>query len=245
LSGARRKIGPSDGREGSVLFYKEKIPAPRGKIHQIKRNLYLAGAAGARDVENIDFGIVPSGDDKDSIDNYLRELPAGGKIITAINPFTTWESKNWFVERWAALADRLIEELNCEVILIGSPSDKAGAERVSALMKENAYNLTGRTSLTELAELYKRIDLFVGCDTGPMHLAAAMGAKVIALMGPTAPETHGPFGEGHIVLQTNLACIECWKKTCPLRTNACMKGISVEDVFNAVKDAKNNMSFKK
>jgi ADP-heptose:LPS heptosyltransferase len=117
--------------------------------------------------------------------------------------------------------------------LTGSPADKDEIDEILEMMQEKAYNFAGKTTLKELAELYSRVECFIGGDTGPMHLAVAVERPVIALMGPTTPITHGPYGEGHIVIQKDIECKECWNRSCDdLR---CMEEIEVEEVFRAAR----------
>ena len=101
-------------------------------------------------------------------------------------------------------------------------------------IKGKCFNAAGKTTIRELACLYKQVDLFIGGDTGPMHLAAAVNTPVIALMGPTDPRTHGPYGDNNIVIQKDLDCINCWERECS-RDHACMQKIQVEEVLEAVK----------
>jgi ADP-heptose:LPS heptosyltransferase len=89
----------------------------------------------------------------------------------------------------------------------------------------------GETSLKELCAILKRVDLMVTCDSGPMHIAAAMGTPTVALFGPTDPERTGPYGGGHKVLQGRMTCIPCFKRKC--RENQCMREIEVEEVLAA------------
>jgi len=93
-------------------------------------------------------------------------------------------------------------------------------------------NLAGKTGLKELAGLFSLADLVLTPDTGPMHLAAAVQAPLIALFGPTAPWRTGPYGNNHVILRKPLACSPCFKKKCP--TMECMKSLSVEEVLEAV-----------
>lgn len=243
LSGANRRIGPADGREGSTLFYQEKLPVPaRGELHQVERNLFLAqgesresreGREG-REGREIDYGIRISREERREVESLLTERGLlTDQPLIAINPFTTWVSKDWFIESWARVGDSLIGELGSRVIFTGGGEDRERIEEILALMQREAFNLAGCTSLKELAELYKRVDLFLGGDTGPMHLAAAMETKVIALFGPTNPVTHGPYGERHTLLQADLDCIPCWKKRCPSKRE-CMREIQVDHVLEAV-----------
>jgi 3-deoxy-D-manno-octulosonic-acid transferase/heptosyltransferase-1 len=101
------------------------------------------------------------------------------------------------------------------------------------MMKKEPGNLAGRTSLKELAYLFTRSNVLVTTDTGPMHIAAAMGCPVVALFGPTAPWRTGPYGKGHRVIRAEMDCSPCFKKKCDHMT--CMKEITVEEVFEATK----------
>jgi len=101
-------------------------------------------------------------------------------------------------------------------------------------MATNGINLGGRTSLSELAYLYKKARFVITTDSGPMHLAAAVGTPVIALFGPTDPARTGPYGEGHTIVREELPCSPCFLKKCP--TKKCMKEILPEQVFAVVKN---------
>ena len=107
-------------------------------------------------------------------------------------------------------------------------------EDISRKMKRRPINLAGRTSLKQLAYLFTRCAALVTTDTGPMHIAAAMGCRVVALFGPTAPWRTGPYGQSHKVIRADLECSPCFKKKCNDMT--CMKEITVDMVFEAVKD---------
>ena len=97
---------------------------------------------------------------------------------------------------------------------------------------EGALDLTGKTSLKTLAEVLRAADLIVCPDTGPMHLAAAVGTPVVALFGPTAPWRTGPFGPGHTVLRTKVECSPCFRKSC--HEPRCMTGLEPDVVYQAV-----------
>ena len=227
------RMGPGDGRELSTFFYQAKIDMPKKKMHQVERNLHMAGALEA-DTEEVNYGLKMTPIIKSRVSRMfeVENIPKKEKLII-INPFTTWESKNWFLERYFELAKRLID-LGYFVVFTGSKSDREALNRFE-YQKGRFANLAGRTDLEELAEIYHRADLYIGGDTGPTHLAAAVGLRVVALMGPTDPETHGPYGEKHIVIQDNsLECIRCWDKHCS-RNMQCMKSISVDQVLRIAK----------
>ncbi len=127
-------------------------------------------------------------------------LPARGFIL--INPFSRWETKAWPIERYAALLPRLRGEFGLPLVITGSPGEAARAARLaSAMAPGTAVSLAGRLGLGDLAALLARARLVVTGDSGPMHMAAAVGTPVVALFGPTWPERAGPWGEGHRVIQ--------------------------------------------
>jgi 3-deoxy-D-manno-octulosonic-acid transferase/heptosyltransferase-1 len=145
-----------------------------------------------------------------------------------------WPTKLWQPNRFAALARRIREELGCEVVFTGSNSDRPVIRRIMGMMPSAPVSLAGQTSLKELAYLYTRCKLLVTTDTGPMHVAAAMGCPVVALFGPTAPWRTGPYGKGHAVIRADVGCSPCFKKKCDHMT--CMKEIGVEQVFKGVQE---------
>jgi ADP-heptose:LPS heptosyltransferase len=98
-------------------------------------------------------------------------------------------------------------------------------------MNYRAANFSGKTTLMELAALYEKAAFVISTDTGPMHLAAAVGTPVIALFGPTAPWRTGPYGPGHQIVRAQLECSPCFKRRC--ETMDCMSHISVKQVMDA------------
>ncbi|MGM0601836.1 MAG: lipopolysaccharide heptosyltransferase I [Bacillota bacterium] len=228
------RLGPADGRELSTFFYQAKIDIPDKKMHQVERALHLASAVGI-ETEEINYGLIISDVLNNNIDIVFNtyRIPEKKKLVV-INPFTTWESKNWYLERYFELAEKLIDDGHY-IIFTGSKKDRKKIEAFEKKDSNNYVNLAGKTSLKELAAVYKRADLYIGGDTGPTHLAAALGVKVISLMGPTDPDTHGPYGRGNTVIQDNsLECIGCWQRSCS-RDKKCMKLITVEQVLRIAK----------
>ena len=154
--------------------------------------------------------------------------------FVSVNPVAFWDTKLWEDDKFARLCDRITEELKMKVVFTGGRNRKT-VERIRSLMNFPSADLTGRTTLRDLAYLYKLSDLIITTDSGPMHVSAAVGTPTVALFGPTDPVRTGPYGEGHTVIRRNLPCSPCFLKKC--ETKKCMKEISVEDVFQAVKKA--------
>jgi len=143
-------------------------------------------------------------------------------------------ARNWFPERFAALADRLIDELDAQVVFVGGNEDRDLVQSVMTDMKNRVISAAGGLSLPESAALLARCRCLVSSDTGPLHLATAVQTPVVGLFGSTDPRRTGPIGRGHQVIRMELACVPCEEKHCPLGTRACMAGIPVDEVFHAV-----------
>ena len=235
LSRGRRKIGFTWAREGSTLFLSEApYPVDQHRQHAVERYLKTAEILGCA-VGSWQGRIPVRESDREQVEALLREHGLTGKTLVAVNPMARWETKLWEEERFALLAERLREELGLSVVFTGSAGDRPVIERILGRMKGKAFNLAGQVGLKALAHLYSLCSVVVSTDTGPMHIAAAMNCPVVALFGPTAPWRTGPYGQGHRVLREEMECSPCFRKTCSHRN--CMRRITVEEVFRAVKAA--------
>ncbi|MBI2876893.1 MAG: lipopolysaccharide heptosyltransferase II [Candidatus Tectomicrobia bacterium] len=242
LSGAPHRLGFANAREGSPLFYTQKAAVPPGEVHAVERYLCLlsalgiaTGAEGDREGPlSLDF-TFPLGEADRLYARGLLEGRRAGSSLILMSPGARWESKRWPPEHFAWLADLLSERERATVALIGSPAETPLAESIRAQMKTAPLLLTGRTSLKQLAALMEAADLLVTNDSGPMHLAAALGTPVLALFGPTSPRRTGPYGVGHRVLQKTLPCIPCFKRQCP-EDHRCLRGLGVKEVLEAVRE---------
>ncbi len=232
LSRAKRKIGFDRTREFSSLFLNERLPAYDIERHALQRYLDVARHLGAKDPKST--CTLPIERELMSMRQRIAPLIQERKRLIVINPAARWKTKLWPEERFAELADRLIAADKAAVVFTGSSADRDMNRRIVSMMSRQATNWTGETTLRELAALAKLSNLFITTDTGPMHLAAAAGAKVLALFGPTAPWRTGPYGESHRVLRTGVQCSPCFKRTCDKERVQCMEGISVDEVVAAI-----------
>ena len=230
LSGGKRKLGYDSLQELSGLFYNEKIPEDMGK-HAVDRYLDFARRLGAQ--EDTPEFIIPIQEENE---NRVKALLMANGIgpndpFVAVSPQALWETKLWSDQKFAQLSERIIQELNMPVVFTGG--DAEATEGIQSFMTLPAVDLAGRTTLRDLACLFREASLLVTTDSGPMHLAAAMETPVAALFGPTDPSRTGPYGKGHTVIRIDLHCSPCFFRTCD--TKLCMQGITVEDVFQAVR----------
>jgi 3-deoxy-D-manno-octulosonic-acid transferase/heptosyltransferase-1 len=233
LSRGKRKIGMSGGREGASFFLKEPPVPVDYDQHAIDRYLNVASYL---DCKTVGFkGEIPVFEqDKKLADGILGPDTENNSII-AINPMAKWKTKLWEPNKFSELASGLQKDLNCRIIFTGSGQDRAIIDEMIKHIVNAAgpVNLAGRTSLKELAYLYSRCSVLVCTDTGPMHIAAAMGCRVVALFGPTSPLRTGPYGTGHRVIRSGIDCSPCFKKEC--ENPECMKDITVNAVIDAVR----------
>ena len=228
-----RKVGMAGAREGASLFLKESPVPVNYHQHAIDRYLEVAAYLGCEwDRWNNRIPVSPA--DRRAVEKLLADRGGKGETLVAINPMAKWKTKLWKPGLFAHLADRIMTALNCRVVFTGSGEDRPVMENILSRMKKRPLNLAGRTGLKELAFLYDRCGVLVTTDTGPMHMAAAMGTPVVALFGPTSPLRTGPYGPGHRVVTSGADCSPCLKKSCENWT--CMGNITVDSVFQAVKE---------
>lgn len=159
------------------------------------------------------------------------------EAIVALNPGATYGSaKRWPADRYAALADRLVENFGMKILLTGVQADGPVARivRSSTRYPERVIDLTGRTDIQLLGAVLRRCAVFVTNDTGAMHVGAAVGVPVVAIFGPTDPKTTSPVGP-HVLLRHPVPCSPCLLRECPI-DHRCMTGISVDEVCAEVED---------
>lgn len=154
------------------------------------------------------------------------------KII--IHAAASLPAKQWPLDRFAAVMKALKERYHARFLYTGAQADSALYQEIERHGPFNGMNLCGRTSLHENLSLYRAAHLFFGVDSGPMHMAAAVGVPVVALFGPTDERKWGPWGEGHAVITKRLSCHPCKPHKC--RNNECMQRITVDDAISVLEE---------
>lgn len=236
ISSGKRKLGYDSMQELSGLFLNEKIFEDMGK-HAVDRYLDFPRYLGAR-IEKPEFCIPVAEENKTKVKKLLRAngIDTGERFV-AVNPIAFWETKLWDEKKFALLCDRISNELKLKVIFTGGTSEGA-IERMQSSMTCPYVDLVGATTLRDLAYLYGLSLLVVTTDSGPMHVAAAVGTPTVAIFGPTDPARTGPYGANHTIVRKDLPCSPCFLKKCA--TGKCMKEISADEVFEAVRKAMNS-----
>lgn len=206
----------------TALLLTDNILLPKGIMHKAELFLNIAKELGLCNSEyKYDFSI----DEADRV--FIRDFLEANLInfedfLIAINPGANWLPKRWPKERFAHLADSLINDFGSKVIITGAEKDTGLAQDILKNMKSPAVNAAGKTTLKQLGALFERCNLVVANDTGPMHIALACGSNVICLFGPTNPNLTGPWGEGRY-------------KVIQKSAGSPMDAISVEEVLNEVR----------
>ena len=151
-------------------------------------------------------------------------------------------AKRWPAERYAALADRLIDELGAEVVLVGSKDEVDVSMEVDRLMRDKAVMLTGQTELADAVAVLSLVDLLVTNDTGPAHIASALGRPTLVIFGPTDPLTTRPFSPLGEIVRHPPDCAPCMLRDCPI-DHRCMTAISPDEVFERARIMLTNRDF--
>lgn len=179
--------------------------------------------------------------DTQAAEAFLKTAPRG-KWFCALAPGSVWATKRWPLERFIALAQKLVHETNAFIFLIGGRNDIALCAKIAAALDKNCCNTAGKLSLRQSAALLDRCEILISNDSAPTHLGVATRCKVITLFGPTVPNFgFAPFGAGHAVVEKNLPCRPCSSHggdRCPLGTHACMWEITADDILETVRQHK-------
>ncbi len=221
LARGARRVGPSFHREGARLFY-HAVAGPRDKQrHAVEENLDVVRYLGLEPGPPR-FGLrAPP---------WPVERP---RPRVALAPSSRWPSKNWPPASFAAAARRLRDGVGASLFLLGAPGDRPLCDAVASAIGGPVENLAGRTSLVEMAGALAGMDLLIANDSGPVHMAAALGTPVLVLFGPTDPARTGPFGPGHRVLTPAVPCRPCFQRDCTRPGGTCLETIAPERVARA------------
>ena len=206
---------------------------PRGdQVHEAEFNLDALHA--------LDIPVVATepcfpilNENREFAERFITENNLDGSFIVGFHVWGSWEAKRWGLERFADLADLLVESFGANIIILWGPGEREFAERVKDLAHYPVI-LAPETTLKELGALLSRCQLVVANDSGPMHIAAAVGVPTVGIFGPTNWRLQGPFGgKNRAVYKKGLSCLGCNRLTCQELT--CMNDLSVNEVMDVVR----------
>ena len=206
-------------------------------IHETTRNLDVLDKAGIpTPIKTTTFSLTA--EDKKWASNFLTAHPLGEeRPLIAIHPGSPIPLKRWMPERYAELADWLIARKRAKILFVGVEAEMPIITEIQELMQAESINIAGKTTLTQLASILHISNGFIGNDSGPMHLAAAVGTPTIGLYGPGDPTRFGPVGTKCQAIQRKQDCPPCPGTTCRFGKDGCMSKIQVTDVIQTLEDA--------
>lgn len=231
VSGAKMRIG-FDFR-GRRHCYTNLIRPRGGDVHEVLFNLDALTALEVPIKTTVPLFPV-SEVLRQASSKWLAQNAIGpGEKIVGINPGGGWEIKRWNPERFAAVADRLKQDFGTHILLFWGPGERETVEALAASMTRDPLILP-ETTLSEMAAYLQHCTLFLSNDSGPMHMAAALGVPTVGIFGPTDPALQGPYGSGNAVVQkVGLPCLCCNRLTCQIG-NPCMETLMPDEVFSVV-----------
>jgi len=247
LSGARRRLGWAAGGGGFLLTESAEFVVHRPEVESRAALLEVLGVDPGEDAEPLRSRFTPSEPARRRVAGWLDELAAaepgeGPRVVMHVGAGTA--AKAWPARHWEELLGRLIVAEDTRVILVGGRADRETADRILGRRRwPGVADWTGRLTIDELGALIEQSDVLVGADSGPAHLAAAVGRPVVVLFsGTNQAEQWCPCGPVVRVLRHAVECSPCHRHRCPLRDHPCMTGLAPErvaaEVTNVIEHAK-------
>jgi lipopolysaccharide heptosyltransferase I len=236
-TGAPARVGFANARELAWAFYTHRVPIETMEQHAISRYLALAKSIGCGEGP-VEFPFATTEGDREYVrallrsENRVAEATQPTARYAVLMPGTNWETKRWPVEKFAGLVQPLKERFGLVSVLAGGADAAAMANDLSG-----AINLAGKTSLKQLTALLEGAALVVANDSGPMHIASALGRPLVTPFGPTNPIRTGPFDRMESVIRLDIPCSPCYSRTCSHRT--CLNALGIEPVLRLVEKQMN------
>ncbi len=248
LSGAPDRFGFTRAftKECNFLLNNRRFPLEHKRISRVERNLALLHKSGFDIAHAPPVIHIPAGDQALMQDFFRQAQIDTHRPIIVIHPGTspTTPYKRWEPYRYAVVADKAIENNAAQIIFTWAGREIEMVKEITALMKHRAVVAPQTDNLCQLAYIFKSSDVYVGGDTGPMHLAAFVGTPVVALFGPTDHVVNEPYsGTPHIVIRKELDCSPCRKYECAKKT--CMKELKEDSVVRAIEIMLDSFKHKK
>jgi ADP-heptose:LPS heptosyltransferase len=216
-----------NGREGNWLFNNRHVPALDHFSSKVGHFLSFADCLGVP-AAAVSFGLLPTAAET----ARARQLVGAASGYAAFFVGSTWPSRFWFAVP-AATVCRALAESGRRVVLIGGPSDRAFVDELLAADPGPVIDCVGKTSLREAMAILAEAAVAFGPDSGPMHIAAAVGTPVVSLWGATSPRRSAPWGFESLAIEGRAPCVPCYRKQCPIG-RVCMQSITAAEVLAAI-----------
>jgi heptosyltransferase-1 len=218
----------------NLLATNRKVTIGEADFHISDRSLAIAKAAFPGGTELRYAGPLEANEEAaKQVENKLKSADLPDAPLIVLHYGTTWVTKHWPLASWQDLAKRLVEELGVRPILTwGNDKELAAAKSIQRACDDKAF-LWPRGNLKDLTALLAKADLVVGSDTGPIHIAAALGTSTVSIFRVTDPKRNAPRGQGHSHVSAAMDCSPCLRKQCEL-DQECGLSISVDKVFSKI-----------
>ncbi len=220
-SGAPVRVGLANAREGAWMFYNRRVALATPEQHALDRYLQVVKALGCEGPVRFPFPLGPQHR------QWAAQRTEGLGKYAVMLPGANWPSKRWPTENFAQLVEPLWQRWGLRSVVAGGPDDAARAEKIGG-----AINLAGKSSLMELTALLERAAVVIANDTGPMHIAAALGVPLVALFGPTNPVRTGPYGRMDAVVRVDASCSPCYRRDS--QGCGCLRWLNIKSVLQKI-----------
>lgn len=232
------RIGFRSARECAWLFYTHRVEVPDPDMHAVDKNHLVGRYLGVQEAP-IEFRLHLSQQVRDQATSLLAEAGVdAARSIVVVAPGARWETKRWPPSRFSETIDRLMSKDRVFCAVVGGPDEADLCRQVASLCKASPVDLSGRTTLPQLAALIERAGAVLCHDSAAVHLAVALNRPVVCMTGPTNPTRTGPYGRPEDVIRLDLDCSPCYLRRleqCP-HGHRCMRELAVADVVRALRD---------
>ena len=245
LSGAPKRIGfdRKAGKEWNYVFSNVRVSLTAGPLSRYDRNFALLKGTGF-ELKKAGYGLSIPSEDQKYVDSFFSKVsPALKKPVIVIHAGTSPKTayKRWMPYNYAELADRLVCQIKASVIFTWGAAELEWVEGIRNRMRESSILAPRTETLTQLAEIFRRCDLYIGGDTGPMHIATCVDVPVIVIYGPTDPLMNEPFGR-HLKIRKEVGCNPCRNRGC--KDRRCLEAITADDVLDGAKKMLNSPPYR-
>ena len=236
LAGIRRRYGYATDGRSFLLSEPVATHDRRNPVHQIEYYWDMLKPLGLMGCPDQPTLYVSADEERSMADRLAQAGIAAADVVIGINPGSTYGgAKRWLPDRFAEATERICGALNHSgqrpaVAVIGAKGEEPLGHDIASRLTAHSAVLSGSTTIRELMAVIKRCAVLVTNDTGPMHIASALGVPVVAIFGPTDWRTTSPAGEGHALLRHPVDCAPCMLRECPI-DHRCMTGVTVEQVY--------------
>ena len=228
LAGIPRRAGYATDGRGVLLNEQVPIGNPERRLHHTDYYINLLSSLGIAAAKT-PLRLFTTGDEL----LWAQEKLAQNGSWTTINPGASYGSaKRWIPERFAAVADRLNEKYQQNIVLIGGPGERDIGRDIEKMMTHQPLNLIGKTTVREMMAILASCSLVITNDSGPMHVAAALDTPLVAIFGPTDYTTTSPMTTKAKLIRKDTPCAPCLLRQCP-KDHQCMQAVTADEVFQA------------